>query len=369
MHLSWRSKEDVEEFLAGALLLKKEGFDLRDLASRLCKDEGKSLAQIGPNGSMTFSDFVRNVFPEVKGKKRDLRRRNLPGWKRERQRCDHLLRTAPFAERSLHEIPKEDLHDYVEEYERRATSANSSQKLRQLLRNIFEAAVSEKFILADPSSELKIPTIEPAVRPERSLQEVARVYALADPEIRLRLALGVYAGLEAFEQSKIMPEHIRIQPRELTLVGSGKKRKRRILWMHEEILRALTPFLQCQPGRPILSDESGRAQNYPYRPLRKLCALAGIEMLTPLHQRDLFKALLEDAGVDGLLIEHLMGHMPPGLTAWYKRKERYRMARIRDAIDRLPALPRVEPDSSDSGANHAGGVGSPATRVATAEGV
>lgn len=342
-HFSWKSKAEVKEWVRGCLQLRESGHDPAKLIKHLGIDGGKeSLSNLGPKGPIPFTDFVREVYPKVPNR-RGRTRNQLRGWKRERQRLEQCIRQASFSSKCLHEIAEADLRGWLDEYIRRSVRSklgNTEHAMQQMIRNIFSSAVREKYLLRDPASQIRTTTIQPAERTPVSLQDVAFIAAKADLKLRARLHLGVYAGLEAFEQDGLLIEAVSARIEWLALSGSPPKRIPRQIWIHPALDRALKPLLNGDPKAPLFRKKNGKASPFPYRALKKLCLQHGIEPFTPLHLRDLFKTLLEQGPASDNTIEFLMGHKLEGLRRFYSRTHRSTL-KIQEAIRSLPPLPPV----------------------------
>lgn len=333
-HLGFPALLEVKKFVKGCLQLRDAGYDLAALAESA--SSGQPITAMGPKGPMKFSEFVRKVLPDVPNRK-GISRKRLRGWKRERQRLEWMIRNSSFSEKFLHAISEREIRDWVEEREQTAGTSNTRHKIRLTVRVAFSAAVREGYLLTNPAAPITLPLIEEAQRMERSPDEIGRVCTVADNELYARILLGVYLGLEPFEQASLRWQHVNLNARQIRLLGSPPKRLGRVVWIHRDLLSALRKLKKAEDDRPIFCNKRGVPAAYPYRRLRKACARAGVRGLIPLELRDTFKRMLETAEVRDNVIEFLMGHKLPGLRRFYGKDRR--LERIRAAIEALPSLP------------------------------
>jgi integrase len=340
LHYSWPNKVAVEKEVLGWLKLHEHRIDpMQVLGWAVGKAITDVPINIGPAGIITCRKFVNEILPGVMNK-RGLPRRQLPGWRRENQRIRQLLKIAPFVDKSMHEITEEELMQLVNNYETGVgiKSVNTRHKMRLLVRTIFGSAKKMKYLLEDTAKSIVLPPI-PLLQGRRhvSLNEAARVDAKSEMNLKLRIRLGVYAGLEPFEQARLQNHDVDLQQRLLHPRGSDMKRLPREIWIHDELLPLLKKFAVGNPGDLIFQKADGSAPIYPYRALRRAARKAGVIGSTPLSFRHLFRTMLRNASVPNDTAEYLMGHRV-GMARNYGSIQ---ITANEKAITSLPKLPKV----------------------------
>lgn len=181
--------------------------------------------------------------------------------------------------------------------------------MRLVLRTIFGAATRSKYLKENPAKTITLPSI-PLYQGRRhvSLTEAAHTDAKAEEILKLRIRLGVYAGLEPFEQARLQNHDVDLQQRILHPRGSDMKRLPREIWIHDELLPLLTKFAAGNPGDLIFRKADGSSPIYPHRALRRAARKAGVTGAIPLSFRHLFRTMLRNASVPNDTAEYLMGH-------------------------------------------------------------
>lgn len=215
---------------------------------------------------------------------------------------------------------------YLETRREIGISEHTLQKEMTLLRQSYRHAF--------PAGVFPYGTFDAQYEPRKrflTLSEAGRLLAVATPRGKVWLMLALYSGAEPAAIPRTDWNQIDFDLGSIHVRGTkGKTRDRRV-----PLAQQLRTFLGgLSATEPLVPDWPAR-----YRDMRRWCERLEIEHATLTDCRRTFGSWLKQAGVDSKRIADLMGH-----TSTKMADEVYGQLNAesyRDAIDQLPALPRL----------------------------
>lgn len=234
--------------------------------------------------------------------------------------------------RTLLQVRRDDLMDYMTHLYERAQQARSTARLLSCLRQFYQHALREGWVEIDPSSRIDAPKLGRSLPKSLTEEEVESLLAAPDldsPEgFRDRAMLEVlYAtGLRVSELVGLRLEQVGLSQGVLRVVGKGDKE--RLIPLGEDAVDWLDRFVKGV--RPDILQERFCSEIFPTRRgagmtrqafwhrIKKHARTAGISKhLSPHTLRHAFATHLLNHGADLRVVQMLLGHSDLSTTQIY----------------------------------------------------
>lgn len=265
----------------------------------------------------------------------------LPGWRVDQERRGLMASTIRrradslklwghwLGERGTLEATPEDVNSFLDE---RRLSARGRYVWISTLHVFYTWARREGLVPVDPTEDVVRPRLRRRLPRPIGDEDLAVALELADTTRRAVLLFAALAGLRCAEIAALERHDVDEVNRTIRVVH-GKGDKERVVPMHPDLVAKLA--LLPRRGHLIRRDDGG-----PFTPVQLSQHmnkyLRSLGIAATLHQvRHWFGTNTYRVSRDVLVLQELMGHASPSITAGYVL-----VAGIdgRDAIDALPAL-------------------------------
>lgn len=183
------------------------------------------------------------------------------------------------------------------------------------LRSFYRWGIEAGVVSEDPTSHLPVPRRKRGLPRPVSEDEMARAIDHAPPRVREALVLAAYAGLRGCEIATLRGEDL-LWDQGLLLVHDGKGGRQRVVPMHPEVKRTLSPLARTRGA--LLRKVNG--QPITTKALQKQVSLYlnAIGCDSTLHAfRHRFGSRLYAETTDLRLVQEMLGHASPATTAVY----------------------------------------------------
>ena len=186
----------------------------------------------------------------------------------------------------------------------------------------------------DPSRALEKPRAQRRLPRPISETEFRVLLAAADPETKVILCLSGFAGLRAAEIASLVWSEVDVPSKTLRVLGKGDKE--RVVPLSAPVVEALSA-LRHRSGPVVRRKDGGNGQTTGNLVSMRASAhgrMLGVEFR--LHQlRHRFATMALDATGDLRVVQELLGHSSPAVTAVYTK---VRQGKLRTAVDAAAAL-------------------------------
>lgn len=241
---------------------------------------------------------------------------HMRGWSRatiKRRRLTLGRFAAHIAPRKLGEATRADVEAFLAEQ----PTPRTRHAYRSDLRVFYAWALDRELLDHDPTTKVervKVPKSLP--RPLRPAAVEAAI-ATARPTVRVRIALGFYAGLRAGEIAAMRADDIDVAARTL-IVRDGKGGKDRIIDLHPTLATILEPWMPAAgflfPGRDGRAHVT--AESVAGSIVRHL-ARSGVGAVSHQLRHTFGSELTRVTGGDLITVGNQMGHESPETTRGY----------------------------------------------------
>ena len=301
-----------------------------------------------PSQSWTFSDFMEQLYLPFYRRK----------WKRStamttEDRLKHHL-IAEFGPRTLGTFKRDQLQDFLDAKAALGLSFSMVDHLRWDLKQVFDMAVAEGFLLRNPAQLLFTPRECPrAATRIMTMEEVRRVFSVLDVREQLIARLAVLAGMRpgeifALKWKRLEAEYADVQQRVYRGDIDSPKSTYSVRWaaLSDGLLSAVREW------RTLSLDPGGDAWVFPSEnlatPLRKdncwrrhfgpQLKAVGLSWVNFQVMRRTHSCLLKELDVDPQVRAEQMGHTVDVNENVYTRTS---LERRREAVNKLESALRV----------------------------
>lgn len=250
----------------------------------------------------------------------------------------------------------------------RGLSASTANKHLVLLRSIWHALRRRIGAAESPWEDIRRRVEEPHTRRELSADELAAVVGVAEGEMRRLLVIGIYTGLRLGDAARLDWSSVDLDGGFVTV--APRKTRRHVGTVARipipaplaEMLRKTPRAERSGPVVPWAAEIHARDSGGLSRRVQRVFRRAGIETHAKggpggramvdvgFHSlRHTYVSMCANAGVPLAVVQSIVGHTSPAMTAHYYHAD---AAALRRAAEALPAL----------GVAARGGSGAPATK-------
>lgn len=241
-------------------------------------------------------------------------------------------------------VERATLRSYLGTRRDNGLSARSSARALSALRSFFRFLVSNEILAADPTANLRSPSLWRTVPHALSSEEIEALLEAPDSTTRLGLRdramlETLYAtGLRVSELVGLTIDRVRLDPGFVRVIGKG--RKERLVPLGDSAVSRLEDYLQrARPGlnRHRLSELFLNHRGGPltrqgfWKILRGHAVRAGIgSAVSPHVVRHSFATHLVENGADLRAVQMMLGHASLTTTEIYTHVARERLRRLYD---------------------------------------
>jgi len=215
------------------------------------------------------------------------------------------------------------------------------RQIRAVLNGIFEDAMRDEIIDKNPISRVKTPKIEKVEITPFTLDELTKIIAIAEDDLKAFVALGFFTGMRSGEIIGLRWEDIDFQRREISIkrtikMGLISTPKTQSSIRTIDIIDQLYPYLLEQ--YKVTGDKNSYVfldnqdtHYYDIKRIRdsrwkKLLKESNLEYRTIYQMRHTFATIMIEHGEDILWVSHMLGHADSSMTLqmyakYRKRKE------------------------------------------------
>jgi len=244
------------------------------------------------------------------------------------------------ASRRFEDVTAADLRRFLADQAASGRGPGTVARRLTALRLVFRLLRSEGLVTADPTETIPRPTLRAPLPRILTRREIDKLLALpeADDAFGLRERLVIEwlygTGCRVSELSSLRLNALDVELRVARC--SGKGGRERLLFLNDEILRALAAWLErgrpklARPGSPdhLLLSRSGRplARNSIFTLVCRRALRAGIaRRLSPHMLRHSFATHLLEGGADLRAVQDLLGHQSLATTQIYTHVDSQRL--------------------------------------------
>ena len=244
----------------------------------------------------------------------------------------------------LDRLSRADLRDYLGTRRDGGLSARSAARALSALRSFFRFLVHTEELEADPTADLRSPSLWRTVPHALSAEEIEAL--LASPDTRTTLGLRdramietLYAtGLRVSELVGLTVDRLRLDPGFVRVLGKGRKERlvplgaSAVSWL-DQYLEGARPELNQKRRPELFLNHRGGALTRQglWKILRGHAVRAGISSpLSPHVLRHSFATHLVENGADLRAVQMMLGHASLTTTEIYTHVARERLRRLYD---------------------------------------
>jgi integrase/recombinase XerD len=244
----------------------------------------------------------------------------------------------------LSDVERATLRNYLGSRRDRGLSARSAARALSALRGFFRFLVATEVQPADPTSNLRSPSLWRTVPHALTGEEIDALLAAPDTSTTLGLRdramlETLYAtGLRVSELVDLTVERVRLDPGYVRVIGKGRKERvvplgeSAISWI-DEYFEAARPELNTNRRSELFLNHRGghlTRQGF-WKILRRHALQAGINApLSPHIVRHSFATHLVENGADLRAVQMMLGHASLTTTEIYTHVARERLRRLYD---------------------------------------
>lgn len=350
--------EDFRAVLQGLIALEAEAKDdpatlaqvrqrRRAMASQLMRDGGTG---------MPISDAWQAWLASPR--KRDPKACTLASYDAAWKRFTGWTKRKGF--KDLAEITPLEAEDYARDLKGEAFAPRTYNGHMKFLRAFFKTLRLRASLPENPFDGVVLMEGATLSRRELTPEELAKVFAAATGSLRVMLAVGVFTGLRLGDVCHLKWSTIDFKRAILTVVPGKTARKGKTVTipLHPTLVQTLADWQAHAPGELVFPAEAAdyaRGTDYVTDRFQDLFTSCGIQttekvegrtlprLLVSFHSlRHSFVSLAAAAGAPQHVIQALVGHGSPAMTAHYTHVDNEQR---RKAIEALPGLPALAPAS------------------------
>jgi integrase/recombinase XerD len=272
--------------------------------------------------------------------------RNLSPRTVESYRRDLLQFTAWLGEQSidLEEVERATLRNYLGSRRDQGLSARSSARALSALRGFFRFLVGTQALTADPTADLRSPSLWQTVPHALNSDEIEALLTAPDTTTTLGLRdramlETLYAtGLRVSELVGLTVERVRLDPGFVRVIGKGRKERlvplgeSAISWVDDYLHNARPELNRNRLSELFLNHRGGSLTRQGFwKILRGHAVRAEISSpLSPHIVRHSFATHLVENGADLRAVQMMLGHASLTTTEIYTHVARERLRRLYD---------------------------------------
>jgi integrase/recombinase XerD len=244
----------------------------------------------------------------------------------------------------LAEVERATLRTYLGSRRDQGLSARSSARALSALRGFFRFLVSTQVQAADPTANLRSPSLWKTVPHVLTADEIEAL--LASPDTATTLGLRdramletLYAtGLRVSELVGLTLERVRLDPGYVRVIGKGRKERlvplgeSAVSWIDDYIGNARSQLNKKRLSELFLNHRGGKLTRQGFwKILRRHAVTAQISSpLSPHIVRHSFATHLVENGADLRAVQLMLGHASLSTTEIYTHVARERLRRLYD---------------------------------------